>query len=73
MPSGGKKIEPVAMEHETVTVRSTISDRPWELEGHWNRMFEQRVITDYTPDGFEKISALDGGESLEWCLSLIHI
>ena len=67
MPSGGKKIEPVAMEHETVTVRSTISDRPWELEGHWNRMFEQRVITDYTTDGFEKISGLDGGESLEWC------
>jgi len=33
----------------------------------WNRMFEQRVIWDYSTEGFEKIGALDGGESLEWC------
>jgi Fe-S oxidoreductase len=30
-------------------------------------MFEQRVIWDYDTAGFEKISALPGGESLEWC------
>jgi Fe-S oxidoreductase len=67
MPVGGKKQEPVAHEFESVTVESTISGRPWELTGHWNRMFEQRVIWDYYTEGFEEISALDGGESLEWC------
>lgn len=67
MPIGGKKQEPVSHEFETVTVHSTISGRPWELSGHWNRMFEQRVIWDYDTVEFEKISALDGGESLEWC------
>ena len=30
-------------------------------------MFESRVLTDTGPDGFEQISALPGGESLEWC------
>ncbi len=67
MPVGGKKQEPIAHEFETVTVHSTISGRPWELSGHWNRMFEQRVIWDYDTDGFEEIAGLDGGESLEWC------
>ena len=67
MPIGGKKEEPIAHEFDTVTVNSTISGRPWELSGHWNRMFEQRVIFDYDTDGFEAISLLDGGESLEWC------
>jgi Fe-S oxidoreductase len=67
VPVGGKKQEPVAHEFESVTVNSTISGRPWELSGHWNRMFEQRVIFDYSTKGFEGISSLDGGESLEWC------
>jgi Fe-S oxidoreductase len=30
-------------------------------------MFEPRVLTNYGPDGFAAISALPGGESLEWC------
>ena len=38
-----------------------------DISGHWNRMFEQRVIWDYDTAGFEKIAALPGGESLEWC------
>ena len=39
-----------------------------DISGHWNRMFEQRVIWDYdAPDIMEKISALEGGESLSWC------
>ncbi len=67
MPVGGKKQQPRAMELETATVASPISGREWELTGPWNRMFEQRVIWDYTPDGFAKIAALPGGESLEWC------
>ncbi|MDH3192738.1 MAG: (Fe-S)-binding protein [Acidimicrobiia bacterium] len=67
MPIGGKKQEPIAHEFERVSVTSTISGRPWELSGHWNRMFEQRVIWDYDTEGFAKIADLDGGESLEWC------
>ncbi len=67
MPVGGKKQEPIAHEFESATVHSTISGRPWELSGHWNRMFEQRVIWDYDTAGFEKIAGLEGGESLEWC------
>ncbi|MCP4223703.1 MAG: (Fe-S)-binding protein [Actinomycetia bacterium] len=67
MPIGGRKQEPVAREFESVTVESTISGRPWELSGHWNRMFEQRVIWDYDTEGFAKMAELDGGESLEWC------
>lgn len=67
MPIGGRKQEPVARELDHVTVESTISGRPWELSGHWNRMFEQRVIFDYDTEGFARIAELDGGQSLEWC------
>ncbi|MGH9035171.1 MAG: (Fe-S)-binding protein [Acidimicrobiia bacterium] len=67
MPIGGQKQVPVAWEHETAVVTSTISGREWELPGMWNRMFEQRVIWDYHTAGFEQIAALPGGESLEWC------
>lgn len=67
MPIGGEKQSPVAHEKEQATVTSEISGRDWELPGMWNRMFESRVLTDYTSSGFAQISALDGGESLEWC------
>ncbi len=67
MPVGGHKQFPAPIEHEMAVVQSTISGRDWELPGMWNRMFEQRVIWDYDTVGFEKIAALPGGESLEWC------
>jgi ferredoxin len=67
MPVGGHKQYPAPIEHEMATVESTISGRSWELPAMWNRMFEQRVIWDYDTAGFEKIGALPGGESLEWC------
>src|ERR1044072_7656473 len=39
-----------------------------DMSGHWNRMFEQRVVWNYDePDVMGKITALDGGESLGWC------
>jgi dimethylglycine catabolism B len=39
-----------------------------DISGHWNRMFEQRVIWDYDgPDILAKITDLPGGESLGWC------
>ncbi len=67
MPTGGKKNPVESFEHETVTVKSTISGRDWELPGMWNRMFEQRVIFDYDTAVMEKIVELEGGESLDWC------
>lgn len=38
-----------------------------DISGHWNRMFEQRVIWDYTPENKDKVTDLEGGESLGWC------
>ncbi len=38
-----------------------------DISGHWNRMFEQRVIWDYDTSELEKIAELDEGESLGWC------
>jgi Fe-S oxidoreductase len=67
VPVGGRKIPPIAVEVEEATVSSPISGREVELPGGWNRMFEPRVLTNYGPDGFAAISALPGGESLEWC------
>ena len=67
MPVGGRKVPPIAVEVEEATVASTISGREVELPGRWNRMFKPRVLTDCGPDGFAAISALPGGESLEWC------
>lgn len=67
MPIGGEKQAPVSWEKEHAVVTSDISGVEWELPGMWNRMFESRVLRDYTSTGFDKISALPGGESLEWC------
>ena len=67
MPIGGRKVPPTITEKESATVASPISGREVELPAMWNRMFEPRVLTGTTPDGLAQISALPGGESLEWC------
>jgi len=38
-----------------------------DISGHWNRMFDPRVLTDYSVENLEKVAALPGGESLMWC------
>jgi Fe-S oxidoreductase len=38
-----------------------------ELTADWNRMYSQRVITEYDLQYMDKITGLDGGESLLWC------
>jgi Fe-S oxidoreductase len=38
-----------------------------DISGHWNRMFEQRVVWDYYPEMIEKVTAMKGAESLGWC------
>lgn len=38
-----------------------------DISGHWNRMFEQRVIWDYTPELIDKVTSVPGAESFGWC------
>ena len=38
-----------------------------DVSGHWNRMFEQRVITEYTPELIEKVASIPGAESFADC------
>ncbi|MFQ5410203.1 MAG: 4Fe-4S dicluster domain-containing protein, partial [Anaerolineales bacterium] len=38
-----------------------------DISGHWNRMFGQRVIWDYSHENMAKVTDLPGGESLGWC------
>ena len=32
-----------------------------DISGHWNRMFEQRVIWDYPTEMMDKVTALESG------------
>lgn len=52
---------PFIMEKAQVAVEGV------ELPGHWNRMFDSRVITDYDTGALDEITALPGGESLGYC------
>ena len=38
-----------------------------DISGHWNRMFEQRVIWDYTPELLDRVTEVPGAESMGWC------
>ena len=38
-----------------------------DISGPWNRMFEQRVVWEYTPELIEKVASLPGAESFAWC------
>lgn len=38
-----------------------------DVSGHWNRMFEDRTITDFTIENKEKIVSIKGAESFGWC------
>lgn len=55
------KQSPVVIEKEHAVVEGV------DLPGHWNRMFETRVITDYDTTSLDQITDLEGGESLGWC------
>ncbi|MDK1018400.1 MAG: (Fe-S)-binding protein [Actinomycetota bacterium] len=56
------KIDPSrVMEHEHYELEGV------DISGHWNRMFEQRVIFDYDIEQLDRVTALDGGESMGWC------
>ena len=38
-----------------------------DISGHWNRMFEQRVIWEHDTSALDKITAIPGAESLGFC------
>lgn len=38
-----------------------------DVSGHWNRMFQQRSIFEYTPEQIEAIAAIPGAESFAYC------
>jgi Fe-S oxidoreductase len=61
MPVKGVKQGPIVVEKDSVTIRGV------ELKGQWNRMFESRVIDDYDLTHLDEVSALDGGESIDYC------
>ena len=62
MAVGLDKIEPgKIIEKEHLVVEGM------DISGHWNRMFEQRVIWDYDVDKLEKVAALPRRRSLNWC------
>jgi Fe-S oxidoreductase len=52
---------PVVQEKEHAVVEGI------DLPGHWNRMFEPRVISDYDTTTLDQVRELPGGESLGWC------
>lgn len=38
-----------------------------DISGSWNRMFEERVIWDYTPELIDQVASLPDAESFSWC------
>lgn len=53
--------KPKVIEKETAVIDGV------DISGAWNRMFEQRVIWDYDLQFMDKLTMLEGGESLGWC------
>lgn len=38
-----------------------------DIGGAWNRMYEPREISAYTPENVEKVAKISGAESMGWC------
>ena len=55
------------VEPERILEKEHVVQDGMDISGHWNRMFEQRVIWDYTPELIEKVTDVPGGESFGWC------
>ena len=52
---------------ERIIEKEHVIQEGMDISGHWNRMFEQRVVWDYTPELLEKVTDVEGGESFGWC------
>jgi dimethylglycine catabolism B len=57
----------MAVEPERIREHQTWIQDGVDISGHWNRMFEPRVIDEYPLGVLDRITALPGGESLGWC------
>jgi Fe-S oxidoreductase len=57
----------LTVDKERIIEKAHVVQEGLDISGHWNRMFEQRVLWDYTPELIEKITALDNAESFGWC------
>ena len=47
-----------------------------DVSGHWNRMFEQRTIFEYTPELIEKVASitlLPSGVKIRWVLNVLKV
>src|SRR3970040_353668 len=62
MATGLDKVRPEDVREEKQLVVDGM-----DISGHWNRMFEQRVIWDYDTSQLDRVTDLPGGESLGWC------
>jgi Fe-S oxidoreductase len=51
---------------KSIEVENAIVDGV-DISGRWSRMFEQRVITEYTPELIEKVTDLANAESFAYC------
>jgi Fe-S oxidoreductase len=60
--SSKRNVEPARIKEKEHVIQEGM-----DISGHWNRMFEQRVIWDYTPELVDKVTELEGGESLGFC------
>jgi heterodisulfide reductase subunit C len=60
-------VEPGAVEPSRVHEHAEWIQDGVDISGHWNRMFDPRVIEAYTPGALDRITSLVGGESLGWC------
>ena len=52
---------------ERILEKEHVVQEGMDISGHWNRMFEQRVIWDYTPELLDKVREVPGGESFGYC------
>ncbi len=56
-----------SVEPERIREKEHLVQDGMDISGHWNRMFEQRVIWEYTPELIEKVTDVEGAESFGWC------
>ena len=55
------------VEPSRIVEKENVIQDGMDISGHWNRMFEQRVIWDYTPELVDKVAEVPGGESINYC------
>ena len=55
------------VEPERIMEKEHVVQDGVDISGHWNRMFEQRVIWDFTPELIDKVTEVEGAESFGWC------